>query len=231
MTAGVALALRIALVAAYVALAHAAGVRGSHALATAAWVVLAVVLLLGPMAARKTWAWVALAVVCALAFALRASPLSMVPLLLVPPVFTAVAGWGFARTLRPGRVPLLTRLVSAMERIPLAELPGELRRYSRGLTALWAIALAMTALANLVLALLARPGGLLALFGIASPWSVTPAQWSWLANAGIYGLIGGLLLGEYAWRWWRLPRWRMPPAETARRVAALGPAFWRDFLR
>ena len=140
-------------------------------------------------------------------------------------------GWRFARTLRRGQVPVLTRLVAAMERIPLAELPGELHRYSRGLTALWAgVSWAMAAL-NGLLALVVRPGGVLEGLGIDAGWSVTPAQWSGIANWGVYGLVVGLLLGEYAFRWWRLPRWRMPPAEVARRARALGPAYWRDFLR
>lgn len=223
--------LRMALVAVYVALAHAASIQASYRLAACALVVLALLLLLGPLLARRGWAWLALAAVASVAAGLQASPLSMLPLLLVPPAFMGMAGWMFARTLRLGRVPLLTRLAAAVERIELAALPDDLRRYSRSLTGLWAGVLWLMALVNLLLALLARPGGLLVGIGVHAPWTVTPAQWSWLANAGIYGLIGGLLVGEYAWRWWWLPRWRLPPAEAARRVVALGPAFWRDFLR
>ena len=94
--------------------------------------------------------------------------------------------------------------------------------------------LAVLAAVNLVLALLAVPRGLLAAFGIATPWPVDETLWSWCANGATYGLVGGLMVAEFAWRSRRFPGRYHGPLDFARRMAALGrasgTAFFADSL-
>ena len=83
---------------------------------------------------------------------------------------------------------------------------------------------------NLVLALVAVPRGLLATFGVAAPFAVTEAQWSWFANWLDYGLVGVLFVVEYLVRKHRFPGRYHSFSDFLRRMAALGPAFWRTLL-
>ena len=106
------------------------------------------------------------------------------------------------------------------------------RSYTRQLTLAWALLLAMMALVNLTLALIAVPDGVLAQFGIVAPVTVTHAQWSWIANIANYGVMGGFMLIEFQLRKRVFPvRPYRNAFDFARRLAALGPAFWRDFFR
>ena len=87
-------------------------------------------------------------------------------------------------------------------------------------------------LVNLTLALIAVPDGVLAQFGIVAPVTVTETQWSWIANIANYGVMGGFMLIEFQWRKRVFPvRPYRNAFDFARRMAALGPAFWRDFFR
>ena len=65
---------------------------------------------------------------------------------LVPALALAGFAWGFARTLRGGREPLIARYIRFDERRDSAECAG----YARRLTATWALALAAAAAAQLV---------------------------------------------------------------------------------
>ena len=91
--------------------------------------------------------------------------------------------------------------------------------------------LASLALLNLLLALIAVPDGLLARFGVAAPLSITRTQWSWFANLCNYGIVGGFFLLEYQLRKRHFPGRYKNFLDFGRRMAALGPTFWRDFLR
>lgn len=222
---------RIALAAAYPFLAHAASARESGVLAAFATVDIALILLL-PSLARGNWkAWVALAPAANLAFLLARTNYALVPLLLVPVLFVGLVAWGFARTLRPGRVPLIGRIVSALEAKDPAQLEPDIADYTRRLTCVWAAVLSLLALMNLALALLAVPRGLLATFGIAPPWPVGERLWSWCANGATYGLIGGLFVAEFLYRSHRFPGRYHGPLDFARRMAALGPGFWNGLFR
>src|SRR5690606_26589302 len=110
-------------------------------------------------------------------------------------------------------------------------LAPELVAYSRGLTAAWAIALAVLGLANLALAMVASPGGLLASLGLQPPVTITREQWSLFANIFNYGIVGGFFLVEFAYRQRPFPGRYRSFAGFVRQMAGLGPAFWRDFLR
>ena len=222
---------RIALAIAYPVLAHLASARDSGILAAFAVVDIALILLLPALARGERRAWAALVGVAIASAWLARTPYAQLPLLLVPVLFVALVAWGFARTLRAGRVPLIARIVSALEAREPAQLEPEIARYTRSLTGVWAAVLAALAAVNLVLALLAVPRGLLATFGIATPWPVDERLWSWCANGATYGLIGGLMVAEFAWRSHRFPGRDKGPVDFARRMVALGPGFWNGLFR
>ena len=224
--------LRLLLLVAYVALAHYAGALQSPLLAVLALADLVLLVLIEPLLRPRLWAWLALAAIAAGLAALSRTSLALLPLLLVPPLFTAIVAWWFARSLRAGRVPLITKVVAALYGTTPEGLSPRHRGYTRGLTATWAGLLAALTALNLVLALVAVPGGILPRLGMPSPWPVTEAEASLIANVGNYGLLIGFSVLEY------LVRKRVFPVrpygnvfDFARRMAALGPAFWRDFFR
>lgn len=215
----------------YTVLAHLASARHDDRLGALALALLALMLLLAPLARRRWWAWLALAASVAGILALRRTGLVEVPMLLVPVAFVAMVAWWFGRSLRGGRTPLITRIVAALDRTTPAALAPELQRYTRGLTAAWAWLLALLAAVNLALALVAVPDGLLARLGAPSPWSITQAQWSWFANVCNYGIVGGFFLVEFQLRKRRFPGRYHSFADFLRQLAGLGPAFWKDFLK
>jgi len=225
-------ALRLLLALAYPLLAHLASSRGSGVLAAVALADIAAIVLLQPLLTRRPWAWGVAALLAAGLVALAQSRYAQLPLLLVPVAFVALVAWAFARTLRAGRVPLISKIVAALEHKPAAALEPRLHHYTRRLTAAWAVLLAALALANLVLALLAVPNGLLASFGAVPPITVSERQWSWFANLLNYGLVAGFFIGEYALRRrWFPNRPYRNFAEFLRQMGALGPEFWRTLLR
>ena len=222
---------RLLLALAYPWIAHVASARHDGTLAAIALGDIALILLLEPLAHRRAWAWaLAAALAAGLAWFAR-TPHALLPLMLVPVAIVALVSWTFGRTLRLGRVPLITRIVLAMEGIAPEALAPDLRAYTRGLTATWAVMLGVLALVDLVLALCAVPDGLLASAGIAPPFTLHRTQWSWFANGVNYGLVGALFVGEYAYRVRRFPGRYASFFDFLRRMAALGPAFWRDALR
>lgn len=229
---GAALALRTALALAYPFLAHAANVRDDGALAAFALGDLFVILLLGPLLRLERWAWASLvAAVAALAW-LAQAPWATLPLLAPPVVFVGLVVWIFARTLRRGRVPLITRMAAAVHARPVADLDPALAAYTRGLTGFWAALLGALCLVNLALAVFAVPEGLLAQLGHPTPLPVVDARGSLFANLLIHGVVAACFLGEYAWRRHRFPD---QPYEDLpdflRKLAALGPGFWRELVR
>ena len=225
------LLVQVVLALAYALLAHAASAGRGDYYALAALLVLVLMLLVAALAARRWWAWLALPVLAAGCYALYRAGHAGLPLLLVPVAFVALIAWWFGRSLRSPRGALITRIVAALDGVEPARIEPTLLRYTRDLTAAWAGVLALLAVIDLVLALIAAPGGLLASLGIASPVTITRTQWSWFANLFTYGIVGGFFVGEYLLRKRRFPGRYRSFADFLRRMAALGPAFWRDFLR
>lgn len=223
--------VRAVLAVAYSILAHLASARHDNGLAAVAIGVLVALVLLAPLLRGRIAAWLGLIAGIAGAAWLAQTTYALVPLLLVPFAFIALVAWWFARSLRADRVPLITRIVAALERTTAGDLAPELRRYTRRLTAAWALLLSMIGVLNLSLALIATPAGLLAQLGVQPPVTVTQTQWSWFANLLDYGIMGGFMVGEYLYRKRRFPGRYKNAADFARRLAGLGPAFWRDFLR
>lgn len=225
------LLVRAVLAVVYSVLAHLASARHDSLLAAFAIGVLIVLVLIAPLVHGRIAAWIALLAGAAGAAWLAQTPYAHVPLLLVPFAFVAMVAWWFARSLALGRVPLITKIVAALEHTSAPELAPELRSYTRALTAAWAVLLSIIGLSNLTLAMIATPAGLLAQLGVQPPVTVTQAQWSWFANLLDYGIMGSFMVAEYLYRKHRFPGRYKNFADFARRLAGLGPAFWRDFLR
>ena len=101
------------------------------------------------------------------------------PSVLIPCMMLA----GFAPSLLPGRVPLITRIAESIH--PLSP---EQRRYTRGVTWVWALTILGILLITLALLLFS-----------------TPQAWSLFANFISYLVLGALFAGEYAVRRIRFP--------------------------
>jgi uncharacterized membrane protein len=225
-------ALRMSLLLAYLPLAHFAGSRSSPMLAALALADVALIVLIEGLLAGRARAWIAMLAVLATIGGLVATGWAFIPLLLMPVLCLVLAATWFARSLAAGREPLITRIVAALYRQSGHELTPTHQRYTRRLTALWAGLLALLAAINLGLALLAVPDGVLARLGVSAPLTVTQAQWSLFANLLNYGIVGGALVVEYHWRKRVFPqRPYRNFVEFVRRMAALGPTFWRDVFR
>jgi uncharacterized membrane protein len=225
---GVALLLAVA----YSPLAHWANATGRSDLAVLAGVVLVLMLLIEPMACRRWWAFAVTVVLLALLLPLWNSPHALLLLTAPPVVFTAWVAWFFGRSLRAGRIPLISRIVEGLYAQAGQLLTPAQRAYTRGLTVCWTALLAAMTVVNLLLALWAVPGGVLAQLGRVPPLAIPDAQASLFANLLSYGVIGGFFLGEYMLRarWFPVRPYRNF-IDFVRQLARLGPAFWRDVLR
>jgi uncharacterized membrane protein len=227
-----ALALRVILLLAYPVLSHVASLRNEGMWAAAALFGLVLLCLLEPLARRRPLAWAGLLASGLLLYWVGASAWAWMLLLAPPVVFPLLVAWGFARSLLPGQVPLIGRIVQALYLRAGMPVTEALERYTRRLTAAWAMVLSLLAAINLVLAMSAVPNGLLAAFGIQPWWPVTHEQWSWCANIADWGLIGGFFALEYAVRAKLFPKRPYRNAvDFMRQMGQLGPAFWRDLLR
>ena len=112
--------------------------------------------------------------------------------------------WLFGRTLAAGREPMIARF-ARLERG--AELPPDLARYARALTAVWAGFFAAMAAVSLGLAL----------------WGSVLA-WSLFTNVINYALVALFFVGEYAYRRVRFRHYRHPsPLEVMRRLHTYRP--------
>lgn len=225
------LAARVVLVVLYALLAHLAGVRHDGGLAALAVADIVLLVLMQPLLERRWGAWLALLLAMPLLWWLAHSRFVQLPLLLVPVVFMSLVAWFFGRTLRAGRVPLITRIVLQMDQETLDTLSPKLISYTRGLTMAWALLLGVLALTNLLLACFAVPDGILATVGITPPVTVTKAQWSWFANILNYGLIGGFFVIEFIYRERHFPGRYDSLWHFLSSMARLGPKFWRDVMR
>jgi uncharacterized membrane protein len=229
---GPALLLRGILLLAYPLLSHVASLRDDGRWSALALASLVLLMLLGPLLLRRLWALLLLGVALLALCWLAGSRYAWMSLLAPPVVFTLLVAWGFARTLRAGQLPLVTRIVHALYQQAGMPVSAAADRYTRRLTAAWALLLLLLAAINLLLALLASPGGVLAMLGHPPTWAISHTQWSWFANLACWGLIGGFAILEYhlRQRWFRDQPYRNI-VQFARQLLQLGPAFWRELLR
>jgi uncharacterized membrane protein len=180
--------LLVALACAFPLALHAAVLHGNP------WFVAALSAAIGAnfvwLAARKALPWwlLAAAGVAALAAALMDRQIAA-RLTFLPPILIYVfLCWAFARTLAPGREPLVTRIARLVRD---GELPEPLVVHTRRVTWLWAVALALMAAISAALARFAEP-----------------ATWSFFTNILSYALLGLLFVLEYLYRLVRYPEIR-----------------------
>jgi uncharacterized membrane protein len=124
--------------------------------------------------------------------------------------FAPVATWLvllalFARTLLPGREPLVARVARICHDAPL---PPDMARYARGATVAWSLFFATIA-------------GALALGAALLPLET----WSLAANVGAAPLVAAMFAAEYAVRVRRFPGF--PHVHPLAMAARLGRAGWR----
>jgi uncharacterized membrane protein len=222
--------LRVGLILLYPLLAHMAAVVDDKRLAAVAFADIILILLLDGLLARRAKQWLLLLLVVPALILLSRSAFALLPLLLMPAVLIAVAASGFARTLRPGRTPLIASIVEVLEGDDAGNLPDRLQRYTRGLTLAWALVLGSLALVNLTLALCAVPGGVLASVGILPPLAVTDMQWSCVANGLNYGILGMFFVVEFVYRRHCFPERMHGFRHFVTGLARMGPSFWRKAL-
>lgn len=176
--------IRILLVAALPLLTHLAVVWRRSDLQCAGLVCAGAAMFFPSLRAGRLRAWLGLGLAAAadwwLLHADGGAYVLYLPSLLIP----CLALSAFAPTLLPGRMPLITRVAEAAD----GPLSTAQRSYTRYVTWLWTVALAL---------ILAVTLGLL-LFRSVHAWSV-------FANGLSYLLLGALFVGEYAVRRLRFP--------------------------
>lgn len=120
----------------------------------------------------------------------------------VPILINALLAYWFGRTLWTAP-PRVARFIAAIEGPERLAQPG-MGTYARQLTAFWTLLLAAQALLLTTLLLFAEHTGLLARWGLASPWPLSD-RWAamWL-HVGGYLLLGAAFVLEYGYRRWRL---------------------------
>lgn len=169
----------MALALSYPVLSHFAAVLDLPLLQWAALVVLCALPQYNALRTGLLRNWLLLLALAGLLFLLTRVGGGIYALLAPPVVLPAMVAALFIGTLRPGRVPLVTRMAAA-ER---GTLSPELLAYTRNVTLAWAWLLSAMTVAALLLALL------------APLW-----LWSLFTNFLVYALMGLMFVGEYAWR-------------------------------
>ncbi len=178
----------------------------------AALVALVTAFLSHGLVAPRLWAW--LVWLALVVIGLAATVLHMVPpvLDLVAVGINAAVGWMFARTLLPGREPLITALARLVGGQAHVDEPG-VRSYSRTLTKVWAGIMFGQALL-LLMAWLALYGGFVDRAGAARFWLEAYLRY------GSYIVTGLFFVLEYPWRRHYLPQaTQLPFSQMLRRVA------------
>lgn len=115
--------------------------------------------------------------------------------------------WLFGRTLRQGRTPLVEHFANVYHR---GAFPDRLRRYTRGVTIMWALLMAVLAVVSLVLG---RYG--------------SQQAWSWFTNVISWVLILLAFIVEYRYRVWHIPDFEHAgPIKIARDMMQRGPEYF-----
>jgi uncharacterized membrane protein len=210
---------------AYPLVAHIAALSGRPALIAASIGLLTLLILLPGLSNHRPLAWGMLLLAgCGLHVAVRSGHALL--LLFLPPILlNGFMAWVFGHTLRSGRVPLIERAARLMH-APEGLLSDDIVAYARGVTEVWAGMFIVLTAVNLVLAMFARPGGLLLAAGIEPVVAVPLSAWSLFANMLTYVIIAALFLVEYAVRKRRFPHQPYRGLiDFTRRLATLGDLF------
>jgi uncharacterized membrane protein len=190
--------------ASYPLFAHFAVLSGRPALIAASIGLLAVIVLFPGLRSGRLLAWVLL---LAAAFGLYEAAMAGQTLLLLflPPILiNGFMAWVFGNTLQEGRTPLIERAIILLHGPPENN-SSDVIAYARTLTLIWAVLFASLASINLVLAALAKPGGLLLSAGLNPQVTVPLGAWSFFANVLNYVIVAAIFAVEYRVRVRRFP--------------------------
>jgi len=222
---GRSLGAMIVLGASYPIFAHIAVLSGNPALIAASIGLLIVLVLFPGLRNARPLAWIMLPVAALCLYAVAAHGRTLLLLFLPPILINGFMAWVFGRTLKPGRTPLIERAIVALHGTT-DDVTAEMLTYARSLTLVWACLLSALAAINLVLAVLADPGGLLMSAGLHSPVTVPLGVWSLFANVLNYLIVGALFVGEYWLRRRRFPQQSYRGFfDFTRRLAGVGSLF------
>jgi len=177
------------LVLAYPLLTHAAIWLHIPALQWAALTVLVAIAIYDALKHKRLWAWLTLIGLSAALYALVQLGGGVYALFLQPILLPAAMFTIFARSLRAGSVPLITRFAEAVH----GPLPDDLARYTRKLTFWWSVAFVLLAASALSFALFA-----------------SHELWSIMTNFVHYLFLGAIFLGEYGYRLLKFPHVEHP---------------------
>jgi len=222
---GTSLGAMIALGASYPVFAHIAVLSGSPALIAASIGLLVVLVLFPGLRNARPLAWIMLPVAASCLYTVAAHGRALLLLFLPPILINGFMAWVFGRTLRLGRTPLIERAIVALHGTS-DDVTAEMLAYARRLTLVWACLFVVLTAINLVLAVLADPGGLLLSVGLHSPVTVPLGVWSLFANVLNYLIVGALFVGEYWLRRRRFPQQSYRGFfDFTRRLAGVGSLF------
>ena len=192
----------------YFLLAHAATLTGSSLLQLLAVGLLLLMVLV--MLRGSPWLLVLGVMAVAACGLLTADPVQWL-LYAAPVLFPLLFAAAMARTLAPGRQPLIEQVIWHLHGQP-AQLDARHRRYARAATGYWVAVLVVMAGMNLAAAL----------------WA-DPVTWSWIGNVISYAVPAVAMMLEY------IVRRRVFPVQPYRnfpdflvRLVRIGPALARD---
>jgi uncharacterized membrane protein len=194
---------------AYPLVAHFAVIHNSVTLIAIALGLLIVVPMLPALGQRSLAAWLAVPPIVAGLWWLSRSTHATLPLYIAPILVPGFMAGVFGSTLLAGQMPLIERLIRIMMEPDPEHATGpepEVQDYARKLTLCWTLFFIALCTVNLVLGLLAEPGGLLLTSGVTPPVTVPQEWWSLFANVIGYLLVAAFFLIEYAYRSHRFPR-------------------------
>ncbi|NLG77208.1 MAG: ketosynthase [Xanthomonadaceae bacterium] len=190
---------------AYPIVAHLAIASGSTRWTIAAIALLAGAALTPALVRGRVVAWLCVPVLAAACWVLVRVATPVMLLYVAPVLVPAFLAWFFGQTLVGGRTPLIARLIELVHRDREPPEPA-VWPYARRLTRAWTIFFIALALANLTLAALANPHGLLLAAGL-HPWITVPQYWwSLFANIIAYLAVAAFFAIEYAYRRRRFPQ-------------------------
>jgi len=190
--------------ASYPIVAHIAALTGRPTLIAASVGLLVVLALLPGLSRGRAIAWIALVMAGYGLYAVVAVGKGMSLLLLPPVLLNGIMAWLFGRTLRRGETPLIERAARAM-RGPGAVISPEVIAYAGGVTQVWTGLFLALAAIDLLLAVVASPGGLLLTVGLDPPVTVPIGAWSLFANVLSYVFIAATFGIEFVVRGRRFP--------------------------
>lgn len=215
----------ILLGASYPVFAHIAVLSGRPGMIAASIGLLAVLVLFPGLRRFRPAAWILLIAASMALYQVARSGHTLLLLFLPPILINGFMAWIFGSTLLHGRTPLIERAIILLHGTS-KDITGEMAAYARRLTSAWTVLFVVLATANLSLAALASPGGLLLSAGLDPPVTVPLEAWSLFANVLNYVVVAAMFAVEYQVRLRRFPQQSYGSFfNFIRRLAAVGAMF------